>query len=216
MMFNHEGRDLEHQVQRSVRSFGSLVLDVEAHDAESGLSVIRLPPKQGTTHEGTRVPSLRTTCPEPRSSCTSRRPLENFSPQDCTMLELGDVELFSQENGGHVRVRSLQRNHVPWYSNERLDVVGSVATQVGDELAFCHLATVRQNTLHMESVPVEGTTDRSLLHCTRQVCFYRHRATHLRCHKDRQHGLVASFTPSREDRWRVQVVVRGVRGGPSG
>ena len=87
MMFNHEVRDLEHQVQRGAKSFGSLVLDVEAHDAESGLSVIRLSSKQVPTHEGTQVPSLRTSCPEPPSSCTSRRPLENFSlPQDCTML----------------------------------------------------------------------------------------------------------------------------------
>ena len=73
-MLNHEGPDFKHQVQRSVGPLSALVLHVASHDAEGGLSIMWLPWRPGPSPRDTQVPSLRTSCLKPRSSCASQCP----------------------------------------------------------------------------------------------------------------------------------------------
>ena len=87
MTYNHEGPDLEHQVQRNVRSFGALVVHAEAHDAESGVSIMRLSSKSGWSHEVLKCPA----CVRPVPIREARVRLDVLLkivlvPQDCTVL----------------------------------------------------------------------------------------------------------------------------------
>ena len=57
MMCSHESLTFEHQIKRSVKCFGALVLHAEARDAEGGLTITWLSSMPGPSSEALKCPA---------------------------------------------------------------------------------------------------------------------------------------------------------------
>ena len=114
-VFSHEDPDLKHQVEGDVGPLGALVVHVEAHDAERGVTIIWRPSEPGPRHDALKCPTC--ICP-----ITGHKTRVNRD----ALCE--SVELLSRGARGRVGVRLSQRHHVPRSGKERPDVVGCVAS----------------------------------------------------------------------------------------